>query len=103
MAACGACRLLFRQYELAADLIGHRNHLCPKCGGDLTAVLRTHLYTCVCVPKDVRARAADAREAAGRLVKESGALADRADVRMREVEAALAAFRETMRKSRPGD
>src|SRR5262245_29220987 len=103
VAECGACRLRFRQHELAADLFGHRNHLCPKCRADLTPWLRLHLYECVLVPKDVRARAAYAREAARRLVKEAGQLSDRADVLMREAEAALAALRATMRASRSRD
>ncbi|HKQ60932.1 MAG TPA: hypothetical protein VJS92_06555 [Candidatus Polarisedimenticolaceae bacterium] len=64
VAECGACRLRFRQHELAADLFGHRNHLCPKCRVDLTASLRSHLYECVLVPKDVRAT--------HRLVNEAG-------------------------------
>jgi hypothetical protein len=55
------------------------------------------------VPKDVRARAADAREPARRLVKEAAELSDRADVLMREAEAATAALRATMRKSRTRD
>jgi hypothetical protein len=103
VADCGACRKGFRQYELAADLFGHRNHLCPKCRVDLTPSLRSHLYDCALVPKDVRARAVDAREAARRLVKEAAELSDRADVLMREAEAATAALRATMRKSRTRD
>jgi hypothetical protein len=100
VADCGSCRLQFRQHELAADLFGHRNHLCPKCRADLTTSLRSHLYSCALVPKDVRARAADARDAARRLVKESDQLSDRADVLMREAEAAVNALRATMRNRR---
>jgi len=103
VAECGACRLRFRQHELAADLFGHRNHLCPKCRADLTASLRSHLYECVLVPKDVRARAVDAQETTRRLVKEAGQLTDRANVLMREAESAFDALRQTMRKPRSSD
>ena len=103
VAECDACRLRFRQHELAADLFGHRNHLCPKCRADLTASLRSHLYECMLVPKGVRARAADAREATRRLVKEAGQLTDRANVLMREAEDAFDALRQTMRKPRSRD
>src|SRR5262245_12702583 len=99
VAECGACHLRFRQHELAADMFGHRNHLCPRCGADLTSNLRSHLLECVLVPEDVRARAAETREASRRLVKEAGQLSDRADVLMREAEAALAALRASMRSS----
>ena len=103
VAECGVCHLRYRQHELAADLFGHRNHLCPKCRADLTPSLRSHLYDCGLVPKDVRARAADAREAARRLVKEAAQFSDRADVLMREAEAALAALRATIRAPRSRD
>jgi hypothetical protein len=103
VAECGVCRLRFRQHELAADLFGHRNHLCPKCRVDLTASLRSHLYECVFVPKGVRARTVHAREATRRLVKESGQLTDRANVLMREAEDVFAALRQTMRKPRSRD
>jgi len=56
----------------------------------------------VLVPKDVRARAADAREATRRLVKEAGQLTDRANVLMRE-EDAFDALRQSMRKPRSRD
>jgi hypothetical protein len=45
---------------------------------------------------DARRRAEDARRTARRLIKDNRQLADRADVLMREAEAAIAAFRETM-------
>lgn len=72
VAECGACGLRFRQHELAADLFGHRSHLCPKCRADLTPALRSHLLACVLVPQDVRARAVETRDAARRLIKEGG-------------------------------
>jgi len=51
------------------------------------------------LPGEVRQRAQEARDAARRLVKESGQLRDRADVLMRESEAAIAALRETMQRT----
>jgi hypothetical protein len=50
------------------------------------------------LPGEVRRRAREARAAAQRLVKNSHQLSDRADVLMREAEAAIAALRETMRR-----
>jgi hypothetical protein len=100
VAECGACRLRFRQHELAADLFGHRNHLCPKCRADLTPELRSHLLASVLVPKDVRARAVETRDAARRLITEAGQLSDRADVLRHEADAAVAALRASMRPPR---
>jgi hypothetical protein len=48
------------------------------------------------LPDEIRRRAEDARRTARRLIKDNRQLADRADVLMREAEAAIAAFRETM-------
>jgi hypothetical protein len=80
------------------DLIGHRSFVCPRCRVDLTERLREHLYGCTVLPGEVRRRACEARAAAQRLVKNSHQLSDRADVLMREAEAAIAALRETMRR-----
>ena len=51
------------------------------------------------LPAEVRRRAPAAREAARSLVKQSGQLNDRADVLLREAEAALYALRDTMRQA----
>ncbi|PYN87603.1 MAG: hypothetical protein DMD87_12985 [Candidatus Rokuibacteriota bacterium] len=98
VAQCAECRHGFRQQQLWTDLFSPRTHLCPECWIDLTASMRSHLYACVAVPKEVRRRAEEAREAARKLVKQSHQLSDRADVLMREAEAAIAALRETMRR-----
>ena len=98
VANCVACGQRFRQQELGMDLIGHRSFVCPRCRVDLTERLREHLYGCTMLPGEVRRRAREARAAAQRLVKNSHQLSDRADVLMREAEAAIAALRETMRR-----
>ena len=82
-----------------SELIGNRTHLCPRCRADLTESLRTHLYTCVALPEEIRRAARAVRDAAVRLVKESGQLRDRADVLMRVAEATLARLRETMKRA----
>jgi hypothetical protein len=51
------------------------------------------------LPEEVRRRAREARDAAQRLVEESHQEADRADGLMREAEVAIAALRETMRRT----
>jgi len=69
---------------------------------DLTERLREHLYGCALLPGEVRRSARVARAAARRLVKQSHELSDRADVLMREAEAAIAALRETMKRASGG-
>jgi len=100
--SCPRCAQDFRQSELAADLVGTRTHLCPRCRMDLTERLREHLYGCALLPGEVRRSAREARAAARRLVKQSHELSDRADVLMREAEAAIAALRETMKRASGG-
>ena len=56
VAACVTCGRSYRQHKLAADLSGPRVHLCPRCRTDLTASMRSHLYTCAFVPAEVRLR-----------------------------------------------
>ena len=99
VAKCLACNASFRQHQLGGDLLAHRSYLCPRCRADLTESLRGHLYGCARLPEEVRQRAQDAREAARRLVKDSSQLRDQAEVLMREAEAAIAALRETMRRT----
>lgn len=99
VAKCLACNASFQQHQLGGDLLAHRSYLCPRCRAGLTDSLRGHLYGCALLPVEVRQRAQDAREAARRLVKDSSQLRDQADVLMREAEAAIAALRETMRRT----
>jgi hypothetical protein len=98
-AKCIACAKNFRHQELAADLLDHRTNLCPRCRADLTESMRGHLYSCAMLPKEVRQRAREARDAASKVIKQAHQAADRADGLMREVEAAIAALRETMRRT----
>jgi hypothetical protein len=98
VASCLACAQRFRQEGLPSDLLGNRTYLCPRCRTDLTESLRAHLYACVTLPQEIRRAARAVRDAAQRLVKQSGQLHDRADVLMVEAEAAVAALRETIRR-----
>jgi len=100
VAKCPSCaQSLIRRQELASGLLDNRTHFCPRCRTDLTESIRGHLYGCVTLPAEIRQRAQEARHAACRLVKESQQLTDRADVLMREAEAAVAALRETMQRT----
>jgi len=51
------------------------------------------------LPEEVRLKAQEVRDAARRLAKHSSELRERADVLMREAEAAVAALRETMQRT----
>ena len=46
VAQCLSCGLSFRLMELAADPLGGRTNICPRCRKDLTENVRTHLYGC---------------------------------------------------------
>jgi len=61
--------------------------------------MRGHLYSCAMLPEEVRQRAREARDAASTLIKQSTQAADQADGLVREAESALAALRETMRRT----
>jgi len=98
---CAPCATSFRLTELGSDLRGHTN-LCPQCRQDLTDGVRAHLYKCDMVSEEVRRRAQAVRVASERLVKESRELGDSADVLRQEVETALQALQEAMRRSSPG-
>ena len=89
VARCGTCAQSFALAKLTADRLGGRTHLCPHCRRDLTAIVRTHLYSCGVLPADVRSRAHRLREAAELLVKKSRQLRDEADVLIREAEVAV--------------
>ena len=101
VAECAACAQSYRQEELGSDLLGNRTHLCPRCRTDLTEQVRAHLYSCTLLPALIRLRARQARDAAEKLVKESAGLASQAFVLIAEAEAAIAALRETMRRTEP--
>jgi hypothetical protein len=96
VADCGRCATSFRPQELASDLVGDRTHLCPICRADLIDAVRAHLYGCAMLPADVRQRAREAREAAQQLIKRSQEIASRADLLMREAEAAVSAAQSTL-------
>ena len=100
VAKCPSCaQSLIRRHELASGLLDDRTHFCPRCRTDLTESIRAHLYGCAVLPTEILQRAREVRDAARRLVKESQQLTDRADVLMREAEAAVAALRETMQRT----
>jgi hypothetical protein len=111
VAECTHCRLSFRPKELTS-LIGNCTRPCPGCGADLTQAIRAHLYGCEVLPPELRLKAQEVREATQKLLKRSQETVDRADVLMREAEAAIgtknrllvevraarAALRETMQR-----
>ena len=98
VAKCGKCAREYRQSELTADLFSGREHLCPECNAELLDTVRLHLYCCSMLPAEVRRRAQIVRETARTLVKRGRELSDRADVLMREAEAAVYALQETIRE-----
>jgi hypothetical protein len=89
VAECLACGLRFRFTELTADPLGSQTNMCPRCRKDLTEHIRAHVYSCPMLPAAVRQRAQAVREAARHLVKQNHELVDKADVLIREAEAAL--------------
>jgi hypothetical protein len=99
VAKCATCVQSYRQLELGSDLVNNRVHLCPNCRADLTESVRAHLYSCAILPAELRRRLHAAREAVGRLIMRSAS--DPADVLKREAETAIAALRETMRRTTP--
>ena len=98
VAACGTCRQSFRQHELATDLFSQRAHLCPRCHADLTVNIREHLFACAIIPAEVRWRAEDARDAARRLIRRRHELSHQTDALVREVETAISALREAIKR-----
>jgi len=101
VAKCGTCAREYRQSELTADLFSGREHLCPQCDAELLDNVRAHLYSCPMLPAEVRRRAQVARETARALVKRGQELSARADVLMREAEAALYALQQTIKGAIP--
>ena len=101
VAECITCGASFRQEDLGADPFGSRTYECLQCRADLTESIRAHLAACATLPEQLRRRVEMAREVAQRLIKRSSQLVDRADVLMREVEAALDALHETQDRQNP--
>ena len=95
------CAKRYRINELASDLFGGQELLCPRCRAKLIGSVRAHFYNCAILPSTVRQRAREARQAAQRLVKQSRELGDRADVLMRELEVALRTLREAAVRESP--
>ena len=100
VAECAGCAQRFRQEEFGADPFDSRAYGCRHCGADLTASIRAHLTDCAKLPEQLRRRVKEAREVTQRLIKRSYVLSDRADVLIREVEAALDALHETREGAR---
>src|SRR5262249_3483577 len=92
-----ACALRFSFGELAADPLGGRTNLCPRCRRDLTETVRTHLFGCVMLPSEIQQRTKDVREAAQILIKRSQQAIDRTDVLIREAEAHLLERQQALR------
>ena len=103
VAECSQCLQDFRQAELASDLIGSRQHLCPRCRADLTEQVREHLYGCTRLPGDIRCKAREARAAMRTLIMQrtNGLPCDaeefaKAERRLHEAQVALSKLRELM-------
>ena len=89
VARCLACDIGFRFMELAADPLGSRTNLCPRCRTNLTENVRSHLYRCTTLPTEVRLAAQAVRETAQRLLKQSHQVMDRSDVLIQQAEVSL--------------
>ena len=97
VAKCVRCGLQLRIMKLAADPLGGRTNLCPRCRTDLTASARAHLLSCPVLPAEIQQHAQEVREAARILVKRSQELIDTSDVLIREAEAYLFARQQALR------
>jgi len=100
VAECATCAQSFRQKELGSNPFDSRTYECLRCRADLTVSIRAHLTACAMLPEPLRQRVKLAREVTQRLIKRSYQLSERADVLMREVEAALDALNETRERAR---
>jgi hypothetical protein len=97
VARCHSCGLAFHMTELAADPLGGRTNLCPRCRKDLTESIRGHFYSCVTLPSEMKQRTQEVRDAAQLLIKRSQELADQSDVLIREAEALLVERQQALR------
>ena len=100
VAECAACARSFRQPELIAEPFSAGTYFCLHCRRDLTESVRAHVLACSIIPEELRQRVRGKREAAQRLLKQSRQLVDRADVLMREIEAARADLNATRQRAR---
>ena len=94
---CPACDLRFRFVELAADPLGGRTNLCPRCRRDLTESVRAHLLKCVVLPLEMRQATQEVREAVQVLIRRSQQAIESSDVPVREAEAHLVERRLALR------
>jgi hypothetical protein len=99
VAKCLPCGLQFEMMELAADPLGGRTNLCPRCRTDLTASVRAHLFSCPVLPAEVQRRTQEVRDAAQMLVKRNQQVGDTPDVLIREAEAHLLARQQALRRA----
>jgi hypothetical protein len=99
VAKCLPCGLQFEMMQLAADPLGGRTNLCPRCRMDLTASVRAHLFSCSVLPAEIQRRTQEVREAAQILVKRSQQLVDTSDVLIREAEAHLLERQQALRRA----
>jgi hypothetical protein len=60
--------------------------------------IREHLFACSQVPAEVRWRAEDARDAARRLIRQRRELSSQAATLQQEVELAISALRDAMKR-----
>ena len=97
VAHCPACALRLPFGELAADPLGGRTNLCPRCRRDLTESVRAHLFSCVTLPGEIQQRTKDVREAAQILVVRNQQAINRSDVLIREAEAHLLERQQALR------
>src|SRR5499427_2346433 len=63
VAKCVPCDLQFPMLKLAADPLGGRTNLCPRCRTDLTASVRPHLFGCPILPEEIRRQTHEVRDA----------------------------------------
>jgi len=100
VAECAACARSFRQTELIAEPFSAGTYFCLHCRRDLTESVRAHVLACSIIPEELRQRVRGKREAAQKLLKQSRQLVDRADILMREIEAARADLNATRQRAR---
>ena len=89
VAHCLSCDSLYEMAQLAADYLGGRTNMCPRCRTDLTESIRGHLFGCVRLPAEIKLRTHEVRDAAQKLIKHSQETINRSDVLIREAEAHL--------------
>ncbi len=101
IADCTVCARSFRQQELILEPFTVGTYFCVQCRRDLTESVRAHLLSCSTVPEQLRRRVREAREIHQELLKRGRLLLDRAEVLMRELEAARAELDRLRQRGRP--